>query len=355
MVSYDENSFKAGLAVGRMLWKPPCKAEEHDPAYLTFSSDTDFTLETENHIKNWDGALEYSTTTITWVTWDGINILSSENGKLYLRGTGNTIVTDSYGWKLTGIDIACIGNIETLLDYNDVNNGIHPNMGAWCFSCLFSSCEELINAPSLPATMLSEGCYASMFYSCRKLTQAPELPATTLASNCYKGMFNSCTSLVHAPELPATTLAFRCYQGMFSGTALVNAPVLPATTLASGCYNSMFGYCKSLVNAPSLPATTLVDRCYQSMFRGCSNLITLPVLAATTLDIVCYFDMFRECTKIKLSSSQTDDYVYEYRIPMSGNGIYATNALQYMFLDTGGTFTGTPSINTTYYTNNPPV
>ena len=39
----------------------------------------------------------------------------------------------------------------------------------------------------------------------------------------------------------------------------------------------------------------------------------------------------------------------EYNIPSSGNGTTATNALTDMFSSTGGTFTGTPEINTTYY------
>ena len=59
--------------------------------------------------------------------------------------------------------------------------------------------------------------------------------------------------------------------------------------------------------------------------------------------------MFYGCTSIKLSSSKTDEYTQEYRIPSSGSGTTATNALTDMFTSTGGTFTGTPEINTTYY------
>ena len=36
-------------------------------------------------------------------------------------------------------------------------------------------------------------------------------------------------------------------------------------------------------------------------------------------------------------------------MPSSGTGTTATNALTHMFTSTGGTFTGTPEINTTYY------
>ena len=59
--------------------------------------------------------------------------------------------------------------------------------------------------------------------------------------------------------------------------------------------------------------------------------------------------MFHNCTSLKLSSTKTDEYTQEYRIPSSGNGTTATDALTNMFTSTGGTFTGTPEINTIYY------
>ena len=148
-----------------------------------------------------------------------------------------------------------------------------------------------------------------------------------MADYCYNSMFSGCTSLTTAPELPATTLTAGCYGGMFSGcTSLTTAPALPATTLAILCYNSMFYSCTSLTTAPALPATTLAD--------------------------YCYFGMFYSCARIKLSTTQTGEYQTAYRIPTSGTGTTATNALQDMFAYTGGTFTGEPSINTTYYTSN---
>ena len=140
-------------------------------------------------------------------------------------------------------------------------------------------------------------------------------------------MFDGCTSLTQAPALPATTLASHCYISMFRGcTNLTQAPALHATTLASNCYTGMFVFCASLAQVPALPATTLAESCYDSMFYG--------------------------CTKIKLSSTQTEEYTQEYRIPTTGTGTTATNALDNMFASTGGTFTGTPVINTTYYLSN---
>ena len=248
-------------------------------SYLTFSSSNSFTLAVNDATKHWDGTLEYFSSNRTWTTWDGTTTLSAvaDDGEyvLYLRGTGNTVITgnsSNYRWVLTGSNIACIGNIENLLDYATVESGAHPTMANYC--------------------------YRSMFQDCTSLTQAPALPATTLADYCYSYMFYGCTSLAQASTLPATTLAKYCYQEMFHGcTSLTQAPALPATILADGCYNNMF----------------------------------------------------YNCTSLKLSAIQTDEYTQEYSIPMTGTGTTASNALTNMFTSTGGTFTGTPEINTTYY------
>ena len=274
-------------------------------SYLTFSSPNSFTLVVNDVTKHWDGTLEYFASDKTWTVWDGTTTLSavSDDGEhvLYLRGTGNTIITGSsenYRWVLTGTDIKCIGNIENLLDYATVASGEHPTMASHC--------------------------YYSMFHGCTSLTKAPELPATTLAERCYYQMFRGCTALTQAPELPATTLADYCYRGMF--------------------YN-----CTSLTKAPALPATTLVNSCYMAMFYGCTSLAQIPALPATTLTSRCYYGMFHGCTNLKLSSTRTGEYTQEYRIPSSGEGVTVSSALSSMFQSTGGTFTGTPEINTTYY------
>ena len=119
--------------------------------------------------------------------------------------------------------------------------------------------------------------------------------------------------------------------------------------MASYCYANMFRDCTSLTAAPSLPATTLASYCYASMFRDCTSLTAAPSLPATTLKPDCYSYMFFNCKKIKLSTTASGTYTKSYRIPKSGTGTTASSALNYMFANTGGTFTGTPEINTTYY------
>ena len=119
--------------------------------------------------------------------------------------------------------------------------------------------------------------------------------------------------------------------------------------MASYCYANMFRDCTSLTAAPSLPATTLASYCYASMFRDCTSLTAAPSLPATTLKPDCYSYMFFNCKKIKLSTTASGTYTKSYRIPKSGTGTTDSSALNYMFANTGGTFTGTPEINTTYY------
>ena len=119
-------------------------------------------------------------------------------------------------------------------------------------------------------------------------------------------------------------------------------------TMADYCYMYMFKD-SALITAPELPATTLANYCYSSMFYRCLSLTTIPKLPATILATGCYYQTFQGCSKVKLSETKTGTYTQKYRIPTSGTGTYATNALDSMFYGTGGTFRGTPTINTTYY------
>lgn len=393
--------------------------------YVAQQQSTPFTLSMTGG-KHWDGTLEYLDTTYgRWIPWDGGSISGVWDGTntvLYLRGTGNTVITgyppnslevgDRHFSITSAQKVYVSGNTEYLLDWQKVANGTHPTIGEYAFANLFYGCNQLdcdnlicggetldsycyadafynctglTTPPSLPATTLANFCYVSMFRGCSYLTTAPALPATTLTSNCYSTMFRGCTRLVTAPALSATTLQLRCYSSMFYGcTSLTTAPELPATILATRCYESMFNGCTGLRTppalpatqlldstagraeycyyqmfynsgitvAPSLPATTLAAHCYHYMFQNCRSLERLPALPATTLFAHCYYGMFYGCTKIKLSATSGGDYINEYRIPSSGTGTTAASAMAAMFGSTGGTFTGAPTINTTYYTSN---
>ena len=140
--------------------------------------------------------------TPTWTNFTIAGAAAANNGfgeyKLYLRGSSNNYITGNYynspPWKINAAgQVACSGNIETLLDYTTVANGGHPAMANNCFANLFRNCTALTQAPALSATTLADRCYHLIFYGCTGLTQAPALPATNLADYCYYGMFAGCT------------------------------------------------------------------------------------------------------------------------------------------------------------------
>jgi hypothetical protein len=123
-------------------------------------------------------------------------------------------------------------------------------------------------------------------------------------------------------------------------------------TMAKYCFTNMFYSARAVITTPELPATTVTEGCYRYMFTD-SGITTLPKLPATTLAKQCYYYMFGSCTKIMLSTTQEGEYQTAYRIPISGTGTTASDALSCMFRSTGGTFTDDyPSINKTYYTSN---
>ena len=168
-------------------------------SYLTFSSPSSFTLKVNDTTKHWDGILEYSTDTSTWSTWNGATTLSSATSRsdnvLYLRGTGNTVITgnnNSYKWVLTGSDIACTGNIENLLDYATVESGNHPTMANYCYRYMFQNCTSL----KLSSTQTDE------------YTQEYRIPSSgtgTTATNALTYMFISTGgTFTGSPEINTT-------------------------------------------------------------------------------------------------------------------------------------------------------
>ena len=279
------------------------KTEECPTPYITFTAKgaQTFKMTVQNGYEI--SELEYSVNNGDWATVkaDTEVPFGGENGNLRLRGTNKYGTASAWNTYSTitftkDVDVACTGDIRTLLDWRNYNIVDTQNAR---FCSLFLNCSVLTSAPELPATILANYCYQSMFFGCTSLTSAPELPAKTLANGCYLDMFRSCTSLESAPELPATKLAYYCYYDMFSGcTSLESAPELPATKLANDCYSYMFSGCTSLTAAPKLKATTLAKHCYYNMFAGCTSLTAAPELKATTLANYCYYGMFGGCTKL---------------------------------------------------------
>lgn len=235
------------------------KTEECPTPYITFTANREqkFKMTTKNGYEI--SGLEYSVNNGDWATVEADTEVpfGGENGDLRLRGTNpNGTAKDWYKTSTITftdptVDVACTGDIRTLLDWR-IYNIVETNNARFCY----------------------------LFNGCSVLTSAPELPATTLADYCYQRMFEGCTSLKTAPILPAENLARKCYSDMFDGcTSLVKAPALPAMVLTDYCYSSMFMNCTSLESAPELPATKLAKYCYNYMFYGCEKLSSVTMLA----------------------------------------------------------------------------
>ena len=197
--------------------------------------------------------LEYSVNNGKWASVvAGTEItFGGAYGDLRLRGTNNTYGTSSPSINNGSFDhskiqfstkneVACKGDIRTLLDYKNYKT-VNTNNAR--FYQLFAECKQLISAPELPATTLAANCYSAMFVKCSSLISAPKLPATTLADNCYCDMFNGCTNLTSAPELPATTLAADCYSHMFEDcTKLSTVTMLAPSDEIANKYNACLSW-----------------------------------------------------------------------------------------------------------------
>lgn len=298
--------------------------------FITFSSSTSFQIGGTN--KTWGFSLstgvQYKTPTREWTTcrttpfgsnyyWgETITATYDSNTGLYsisFRATGfnNKKVSDGTNSGLfpittnsTNQTIDISGNLESLIDYQIVENKMKPSLAVGAFKYAFYN-SKITSAENLVfSDTVNNSCYESMFGYCSRLTKPPQqLPAKELKQSCYYRMFYSCTSLTTPPQLPATTLAQKCYYEMFYGCSLLNKLV-------------------------SLPVRVLETECYSGMFQGC-KLILIADLSEPTLD-----------------------YPTPYRIPSFVTGTTASSALTNMFMSTGGSFKGTPVINTTYYTSN---
>lgn len=302
---------------------------------IIFSASSAFTLATSSGAKTWNGTMQWSNGGDDWATWSGTTTLSSaaKSGThyLYLRGLNNTVVSGGTKFVIGGAEyaVSCDGNIETLLNYNTVAAGNHPTMAAECFNKMFSGNKSLIKAPTLPGTTLANYCYAEMFYG-TNITVSPALPATATAPYCYYGMFTNCTNLRTANAISATSIGQRSCAGMFEG-------------------------CTSLVTAPRMSFTSIGEYGCYYMFYGCTSLRYIPVLRPTTLAQYCYTNMFMGCG-VKVGTTYSTNYRNSYKIPYSGTiSTVPEGAVTGMFNGTSGTFTGTPEVNTIYYTVDAPV
>ena len=172
---------------------------EHIIPYVTFKADAEQTFKMTTYGDYTISGLEYSVNGGDWKTVVANTEITfgGPNGDLRLRGTnpyGTANNTNEYS-NITftnNVNVACTGDIRTLLDWRNYNTVKTQNAR---FNMLFYNCGVLTSAPDLPATTLATNCYDCMFFYCTSLESAPVLPATTLSDWCYFQMFSYCKKL----------------------------------------------------------------------------------------------------------------------------------------------------------------
>lgn len=201
-----------------------------DDSVLFYSLD-EFTLNTANLSKNWDGTVYYSYDHITWNEWNG-SPLRAANGKLFLRGINNTrmngIMAGDYTFRLNGTNIMAYGNIENIFDYVKVAN----------------------NQP-IP------------FYH-----------------NAMTNLFNGQIALVRAPDFgtsplvrqPDDTSINGMCEGIYYGSGIIDCPKIPTPAVDVKTFRSAFAYCSRLRSLPELLPLAIENSSYEYMFDSCPNI-----------------------------------------------------------------------------------
>ena len=157
--------------------------------YVTFKADgwQLFKMTTNENYKI--TGLEYSVNGGDWITVkeDVPVSFGEENGDLRLRGKNpDGTATNSSLYStiafINNVDVACTGDIRTLLDWEKYKT-VETNNARFC--SLFKNCSVLTSAPELPATTLAEHCYYSMFSGCKKLSTVTMLAPSGQITNSY--------------------------------------------------------------------------------------------------------------------------------------------------------------------------
>lgn len=323
----------------------------------TLSGDMSIPINTTENVREYTITpnSNYPTPENVTVTNATVYAYNRKLGKLYIRNvTGNVVITASCTQTISG-SLLIAGCTD-----NSGNYG-----GSWSTFSLKYSKEKL---PS-----------GSMEYSYDNATWNSWDGKSIASRNGVLYLRGQCSKLVSFPsiafyphpdnwlDITATSNSFvYCfgnietlinYQTVLSGQHVSLDKDCCHYLFRSSRYNSSsdvyYHYDNNLVKGPDLPSTTLGENCYYGMFGGCKQLKVLPELPATTLLDAVYYAMFGGCSNIKLSETRVDDYQTPYRIPATEtSSTYASNSTTSMFHSTGGSFTGTPSVNTTYYTSN---
>ena len=158
--------------------------------YVTFKADEwqTFQMITNENYKITE--LEYSVNGGDWITLteDSHVSFGAEYGDLRLRGKNpygtatNSSLYSTIAFGIENVDVACTGDIRTLLDWEKYKT-VDTQNARFCW--LFKNCSVLTSAPELPATTLAQICYNSMFSGCKKLSTVTMLAPSGQITSSY--------------------------------------------------------------------------------------------------------------------------------------------------------------------------
>lgn len=307
--------------------------------YVLFSGPSSFTIAPNNLQK--DGDIYYSTDGVKYKIWGSSATItaaldSSDNlYKIYLQGKGNTYVKTalySRALTMTGSNVTLSGSLMALLDAEVASYGAGsiPDYSTETFRFLFNGCSALVSAKNLKIL--------------------PILTSNKVA--VYYGMFLGCANLEDAPFMNCAGTAGSFYSSTFEGTKLKEPPIIMPNETSGGDFRYMFKG-KFLDNqlvkgAPiALKPLSWALLQFNEMYAGQPALVRMPRIREFNKSVDCS-SMFKGCSSLKISDTQDATYQYAFTLP-------ATGTFTDMFANTGGTFTGTPTAGTTYYTDHPLV
>jgi hypothetical protein len=196
--------------------------------YLIFDGVTDITPKITKAVSGY--TFQYRKTNSTsWISVNSGTTITTNGYRIRFRGTGLNGLFDTFGvsnrwvYTTTGSGVNIIGNINTLLNYNNPPTTIDAN----AFAYMFYGWAWVYDLSSLilPATTLGNSCYAWMFKDCVRLETAPNLPATSLSNDCYNTMFSDCTKLINAPGSNVYTAKTPAQTDMFKNCTVLTTPL----------------------------------------------------------------------------------------------------------------------------------
>lgn len=160
----------------------------------------------------------------------------------------------------------------------------------WCFF----KCESLVQAPAIPAGVMS---MRNCFSGCKNLMKAPVLPPGVIN---LEGCFDGCKSLTQAPEIPPDVTNMRFCFAECKNLTRSPSKIPEKVTDMENCFSD----CANLGWVPDIPAQVKHIRfCFSHCEKLTSVTLKCPYnQGKTVFGDPSFEDAFKECTGLKAGS-----------------------------------------------------